>query len=127
MSNYNQNFGKSSENEALRYLKKQGYRILELNYKTTLGEIDIIARDKGTICFIEVKSRSSILYGQPKEALDKHKQHKISQSAVVYLKQKNSLEKRSRFDVLSVIRDENKQLSFELLKDAFCLEANYAY
>lgn len=127
MNNYNQNFGKSSENEALRYLKKQGYRILELNYKTTLGEIDIIARDKGTICFIEVKSRSSLLYGQPKEALDKHKQHKISQNAVIYLKQNNSLEERSRFDVLSVIRDENKRLSFELLKDAFCLEANYAY
>ncbi len=127
MTNYNQNFGKSSENEALRYLRKQGYRILELNYKTRLGEIDIIAQDKDTICFIEVKSRSSILYGQPKEALDKYKQHKISQSAVVYLKQKNSLEKRSRFDVLSVIRDENKRLSFELLRDAFCLEANYTY
>ena len=127
MSRYNLSFGKSSENEAVKYLREQGYKILATNYKSRLGEIDIVAKEGRVVCFVEVKSRSSLAFGFPQEAVTKLKQHKISQSAIVYLKEKRWLEQSCRFDVLSIIRDEQAQARFELLKDAFDLDGNYTY
>ena len=127
MSKYNLNFGKSSEDKALSYLRWQGYKILETNYKKKLGEIDIIAKDDGRFCFIEVKSRSSVMFGLPKEAVNRRKQHKLSQSALAYLKERQLLNQSCRFDVLALNRDEQGQPGFELLKDAFELNGNYSY
>lgn len=127
MSRYNLSFGKSSENEAVKYLREQGYKILATNYKSRLGEIDIVAKEGRVVCFVEVKSRSSLAFGSPKEAINKRKQRKISQSAVIYLKEKCRLEQSCRFDVLAITRDEQGQAQFELVKDAFVLEGNYTY
>lgn len=127
MSKYNQNFGKSSEGKAISYLKEKGYKILETNYRNKLGEVDIIAKDDSRICFIEVKSRSSLMYGLPKEAVHRHKQFKMSQAAVVYLKEKGLLDRPCRFDVLSIIDNGRDGGQFELIKDAFCLSGNYSY
>ena len=127
MSRYKIDLGKSSESMAAGYLEKNGYKILECNYKSRFGEIDIIATDKRTMCFVEVKSRSSCGHGLPKEAVDRHKQHKISQSALSYIKERQLMNQSCRFDVLSVLKDTNKQSQFELIKNAFELEGNYSY
>lgn len=125
MSKYNLNFGKSSEDKALSYLRGQGYKILEANYKNKLGEIDIIGKDDGRFCFIEVKSRSSVIFGLPKEAVSRHKQYKISKIAIAYLKERGLLNRPCRFDVLSILGQDYSQ--FELIKDAFSLAGNYNY
>ena len=59
------------------YLKKNKYKIIATNYTCQLGELDIIAKDKDTYVFIEVKTRSSFKYGLPREAVDEFKRHKI--------------------------------------------------
>ncbi len=68
--------GREGEEEAVKFIKKQGYRILQTNFKTRSGEIDIIAEDKKTVAFIEVKTRSSEEYGSPLSAVNHHKQKK---------------------------------------------------
>jgi len=85
MLDHRQQLGKSGETTAVQYLKKNGYRILEQNYRTDLGEIDIIAKDKDTLVFIEVKARTSYRFGDPKYAVTQKKQRKISMVALSYL------------------------------------------
>lgn len=98
---------------------------MDTNYRTKLGEIDIIGRERSEVCFIEVRSRSSTLFGYPKDSIDKHKQNKIIKSAVIYLKEKCLWEKGCRFDVLSIVRN-REQIDFELIRGAFELD-NYRY
>jgi putative endonuclease len=86
MLNRHQQFGKRSERLAAEFLKRTGYRILETNYRSPVGEIDIIAREKATIVFVEVKARSSNRFGSPKGAVTPAKQRKISMAALDYLK-----------------------------------------
>jgi putative endonuclease len=69
MQNKRQQIGEKGESLAAWYLKKSGYKIIEQNYRTPLGEIDIIAKEKKTIVFVEVKSRQSVRYGNPKWAV----------------------------------------------------------
>jgi len=126
VSKDNINFGKSAEDEAADFLKKSGYKILERNYRTNLGEIDIIARDKDTICFIEVKARRSDKFGLPQESVFNHKQKQISRTALLFLKTKNLLDKKARFDVVSVLCL-GETHSINLIKNAFDLEERFTY
>ncbi len=119
--------GKEGEELALGFLKAQGYRIKERNFKNKLGEIDIVAQDKDTICFIEVKTRTNEDFGTPLEAVMPRKQHKLSQLALSYLKSKDLLTQRARFDVVSLMKSEDGVPEISLLKDAFELSAPYAY
>ncbi len=96
-------FGKAGEIVATQYLKKQKYKILERNYKNTIGEIDIIAKKKGVIIFVEVKTRLSSAFGDPLEAIDDIKQMKIRNVASMYLKSKGLLDSPCRFDAISVL------------------------
>lgn len=121
MSKYNLDFGKAGENRAEVFLKHNGYKILVRNYRTKLGEIDIIAKDKNTVCFIEVKTRSDEKFGLPVESITNTKQRQIIKTATVYLKENNLLEKRARFDVVSVIGAEEGQ-KIEVIKNAFSLD-----
>jgi len=118
MVNSFQIFGKNNESLAAIYLKRQGYRILEQNYRTRIGEIDIIARDNETIAFIEVKSRSSAAFGSPKYAVTLQKQHKISKVALQYLKSTHQTHVRARFDVVAIFSDSGQD-TIELIKNAF--------
>ncbi len=128
MSKYRLNFGKSSENQAVKYLSGQGYKILETNYRNKLGEVDIVAKDNNCLCFVEVKSRSSAIFGLPKEAVGRSKQQKICRMALSYLKEKGLLgNAAARFDVLSIGSDSRQQPSFELIKNAFSAEDKYIY
>lgn len=119
MFNANQQFGRQSEAMAAAYLKRQGYRILETNYKNQLGEIDIIARDMGILAFVEVKARRSSRFGNPKYAVTREKQIRISRVALSYLKTLGQLDKRARFDV--VVITEIGGAKIELVKNAFDL------
>ena len=119
MLNRQQIFGKKSETEAVKHLKKLGYKIIEKNYKTKIGEIDIIAKDKDTLVFIEVKARNSAKFGNPKQAVTSKKQKKISMVALQYLKSIKKSNAKARFDVVAVIKDKNKYYSVEIIKNAF--------
>lgn len=89
---------------AKEYLINKGYKIIDTNYKNKIGEIDIIAKLKNTIVFVEVKARESVKFGLPREAVNFYKQQKIRNVAIGYLKFKGLYEKVSvRFDVIDII------------------------
>lgn len=116
----NKKIGSDGESLARQYLTARGYRVLEENFRCRLGEIDLIAQEGKTICFIEVKARRSLAQGQPYEAVNFRKKRKLSQMAVFYLKHKfNSLEIPSRFDVISIVQDKNNAPSIQHIKSAF--------
>jgi len=118
MTNRDQQFGEICEAIAVEHLKKHGYRILEQNYRTKFGEIDIIAKDKGAIVFIEVKARRSYRFGNPKWAITPKKQRKISMVALYYLKATKLRDVRARFDVVAIHPIQGDQ-SIEIIKNAF--------
>ena len=109
--------GKEGEALAVEYIRKKGYRILERNYRTFSGEIDIIARDGDTLVFVEVKARADHAFGYPFEAVDRRKREKIRKVALGFMK---ALKKEvpARFDVLSISMI-NGRGSVEHIKDAF--------
>jgi len=94
--------GKEGEKIAAAFLKKNGYRISNINFRCVLGEIDIIARDKGELVFIEVKTRKSGELGYPEQAVGIKKQKKMSQLALWYLQEKNITDASARFDVVAI-------------------------
>ncbi|MFH1563012.1 MAG: YraN family protein [Nitrospirota bacterium] len=114
--------GKAGEALALKYLRRHGYKIIEQNYKTRSGEIDIIAKNKDVLAFIEVKTRKSLEYGLPQEAVDIRKQRQISKVALEYLARMNGQEIDCRFDIVAITWLKNQKPQIELLKDAFCSE-----
>ena len=109
--------GEKGEGLAVKFLKKNGYKIIEKNYKTPLGEIDIIARENDVLAFVEVKTRESLEFGQPFESVNLSKRRKIANVATLYLKRLKEIP-QCRFDVVS-INYENSKPELELIKDAF--------
>ena len=111
---------KKGEALAGKLLKKRGYKILKRNYVSKYGEIDIVAYDKGTICFVEVKTRQSENYGPPELAVTKEKRKRIIRTALNYLVINHIENTDYRFDVVSILykEDENKP-DIELFESAF--------
>lgn len=109
--------GKEGEALAVEYIRKKGYRILEKNFRTFSGEIDIIAKDGETLVFVEVKTRADHAFGYPFEAVDRRKREKIRKVALGFMK---GLKKEvpARFDVLSISMV-NGRGNVEHIKDAF--------
>ena len=95
--------GKLGEEKAIEFLIKNGYKIIEKNYKTKIGEIDLIAKKKKEIVFIEVKTRSSDKFGLPEEAVNERKLKKIEKVALLYLNSKK-IDLPYRFEVLSIMK-----------------------
>jgi putative endonuclease len=110
--------GLEGEQLAVRHLKRLGYRIICRNYRSPLGEIDIIARHQGVLVFVEVKSRSTETFGSPKLALTPAKQLKLSQVAWHYLQQHNLTEASARFDVVTISRMQGSP-HLEVIENAF--------
>ncbi|QTA79751.1 UPF0102 [Desulfonema limicola] len=119
MLNEQQIFGQTGEALSCYLLEQNGYIILEKNFKTKMGEIDIIARDKNTIVFIEVKARRTGNFGNPKYAVNWKKKKKISMAALYYLKTTNQSNAKARFDVVSIISEPSKKPQIEIIKNAF--------
>jgi len=109
--------GNMGEKAAVKYLKKNGYNIIECNFYSKFGEIDIIAKDKEYYVFIEVKTRKSDLFGGGEAAVNIAKQNRIRKTAEIYLQEKN-LNTAVRFDVALVYE---KETGFEIgvIKNAF--------
>ena len=112
--------GDRGERAAVRYLKKQRFRIISKQYRNSYGEVDIIALDGKTIVFVEVKTRTSTNDGQPFEAVDLRKQEKITRIALAWLKQHGRLEDSARFDVVSILwPDERGEPQIQHFRNAF--------
>lgn len=120
MLNRFQIFGKKGEAMAAKHLKKMGYTILEKNHKNRMGEIDIIAKDKQVLVFVEVKSRSSSSYGTPEAAIHPEKIQKLTRAALFYLKAHQITGSPARFDVVSVYLENKKEKPvIKVIQNAF--------
>ncbi len=110
--------GKKGEEVALRFLKKRGYRIVEKNYVCKMGEMDIIAKEKDTLVFVEVKTRTSTFFGPPQLAVNSRKQRQLSKVALNYLNEKRLKDVKARFDVVAILIGQKGE-EIELIRDAF--------
>ena len=102
MTMQRQNLGKTGEDLAVEELTAQGYAILERRYRTRYGEIDIVARDGGTIVFVEVKARATAEFGTAAEAITPYKQRRLASMAVDYLARNHLTDQPCRFDVVAI-------------------------
>ncbi len=112
--------GRRGEEVASRFLKKKGYRIIEKNYACKMGEMDIIAKEKDALVFIEVKTRTSREFGPPQLAVNTRKQRQLSKVALNYLNEKRLRDVKARFDVVAIVFEGGKE-EIELIQDAFDL------
>ncbi len=110
-------FGKYGEDLACDYIKKSGYKIIERNFRIRGGEIDIIALDKKTLVYVEVKTRSSHQFGLPEESVTYHKLKFLERASKFYRLQRKNLPELERIDVVSIDLVENKP-KITLIKNA---------
>ena len=111
--------GAAGEKEASVFLKKKGYKILGANLRTPFGEIDLVARHKGVMVFVEVKSRISASLGPPYLSITREKQRHIIKNALFYLKCRRMTDARWRIDIVSVILDcDRRSKNIELIENA---------
>ncbi|MBN1596601.1 YraN family protein [candidate division FCPU426 bacterium] len=111
--------GLAAEEQAVHFLVAQGYQVLVRNYQCRYGEIDVIARQGDTLCFVEVKSRSKPDFGSPAEAVNRIKQRRIARTAAHYLMKKYPAgEPACRFDVVTIL----PQGEPEIMMNAFFAE-----
>ncbi len=109
--------GKRGENLAARLYKKEGYRILCRNYSNRHGEVDVIAIKKGLLVFCEVKTRRSLMYGKPFEAITEEKQKRIRRLAEGFIANKRIDFCSVRFDAVSILVGNKLEISH--IKNAF--------
>ncbi|MFZ5352584.1 MAG: YraN family protein [Bacillota bacterium] len=124
----NKQLGSDGEDIACKYLFSKGYRVLQRNFTCKIGEIDIVAAERDTLVFIEVKTRTSEKYGKPCEAVSASKQKKIVKTALWYMTQFKMFDYMSRFDVIELLMDdEGKSYIVNHIKDAFQYSGKYGY
>ena len=122
------NIGKIGEDIASKYLEAKGYKIKKRNYRTFLGEIDIICEYKGNLIFVEVKTRRSDKFGYPEEAINLAKQRKIIKNALCYLSKYHLWEKNCCFDVVLISISNHKDIKrIKHIRNAFYLDSKLAY
>lgn len=117
MADHN-DFGKIAEDMAADFLQKNGYKILTRNFRFQKAEIDIITEKDDLIIIVEVKARSTDVFMLPQEAVTKTKIRSIVLAANHYLEEYNK-QNEVRFDIISVLPDENKNLIIDHITDAF--------
>ena len=98
-------YGTAGEFKAKQFLQQKKYIVLAMNYRTKMGEIDLIMKDKDTIVFVEVKARNTLAFGYPRESVTPQKQRKIQQIAQLYLMKTKNINKPIRFDVVEILGD----------------------
>ncbi|MBI3307054.1 MAG: YraN family protein [Candidatus Omnitrophica bacterium] len=111
--------GDRGEMVGAAYLVRNGYKILEKNYRCLLGEIDIVAEKGERIIFVEIKTRNSEMFGRPEEAVHSAKQRKLIQLAKWYLKDKKLWDRSAGFAVLAVSWKAKSDPEIRLIEDAF--------
>lgn len=111
----NRAVGTTFEQKAADYLEKNGYSVIEKNFRCKIGEIDLIAKSEGYLCFVEVKYRSGTTKGFPAEAINYNKIRRITRTAQFYLLlHKLPQDTPCRFDAVVILDDK-----IELIKNAF--------
>jgi putative endonuclease len=120
--------GAHGEKLACRFLRRKGYKILYRNFKgRSGGEIDIVCRDRDTLVFVEVKTRTREDFGRPIAAVDREKKKRISRGGLNWLRMLDDPDILFRFDVVEVIIAEDAGPRLELIKNAFPLSKPYIY
>lgn len=114
----NREKGIRGESIAKSYLLSKGYRILTTNYRKKQGEIDIIALDKMTLVFIEVKTRTGTSFGYAYEAVNRKKQDKIIKTSYVFIKENNFNNYQLRYDIIEIYLTEKIKVNH--IENAFC-------
>ena len=115
--------GREGEDRAAEFLIAQGYRILERNYRTRSGEIDLIALHEGQVVFVEVKTRASDAYGAPELAVNPRKRLRMVKTALGYLKYKKLHQMPCRFDVVAISSAAGQKV--ELIQNAFEMDRTH--
>jgi putative endonuclease len=111
--------GQAGEETAERYLKQRGYEIIERNYRSQQGEIDLIAREGDFLVFVEVKSYSFRSVGSPAGAVRKSKRESVIHAAQTYIYKQQIKDTYCRFDVLTIYRRLDGSRAIELYRNAF--------
>jgi putative endonuclease len=110
--------GPRGENAAAKHLRNLGYRIITRNFRTDLGEIDIIARDGNTLVFVEVKTRADDA-AAPEQQVNEHKQHQLTKVAKLYLSRYGIPRPPARFDVVAIVWPTGRDPQIRHLPNAF--------
>lgn len=112
-------FGRAGEAQAEQFLLGKGYRILERNLRTSLGELDLVAEDGGVLVFVEVKARTTEAFGGALLAVDRRKQARLARLAAQFLARRHWADRACRFDVVLIQGQPSANLRIEHVKDAF--------
>lgn len=110
--------GKGGEQIAKQYLEDKGYEILDENWTFGKAEIDLIGYKNGLMVFVEVKSRSSVAFGQPEDFVDKAKQKQMELASLEYIELMNH-QHEIRFDIIAITFFKNKNYTLKHIEDAF--------
>ena len=120
MTDVRRALGAAGEAAAVTELERRGYRILARNVRTRMGELDVVARDGQTLCFVEIKARRSTAFGFPQEAVTRQKQHHVARMAQWYLKAHRLTGVSARFDVVAVLLDPaGRPTQIDVIQNAF--------
>ena len=109
--------GQRAEQLAAEFLERSGFSIIERNYRCRLGEIDLIAEEKGVLCFIEVRSLLSLAHGHPFETINSGKRARLIRAVRHYLSRRGGANREMRFDAVSVVYQPERRI--ELIRGAF--------
>ncbi|HHU78691.1 MAG: YraN family protein [Caldicoprobacterales bacterium] len=127
MSRERQELGKWGEEQGCSYLSSRGWEILRRNYRSALGEVDIIASQGDQLIFVEVKTRRSTAYGYPAESVNYKKRLKYEQLALYFLKETGRIDSSCRFDVLEVIVNRDNTFCINHIVNAFQAQSSRYY
>jgi putative endonuclease len=120
--------GRHGEKLAARFLRRRHhYKVLYRNFRAPRGgEVDIVCRDGDTLVFVEVKTRSTTLFGRPAEAVDLEKQKLITRGARAWLRMLDNSDVLFRFDIVEIVMEQGKP-QFNLICNAFQMSESYMY
>ena len=117
----NASVGNRGEELATAFLERNGFAIIERNFRCKGGEVDIVASEGKTLVFVEVKSRKTMTYGVPQLAVTPFKQRQISKAALTWLARNYRHDSPARFDVIAILLSSDHQHQVEHIKNAFDL------
>ena len=118
--NYRSEFGRMAEDLALRFLQKHDMTLLERNFRSRFGEIDLIMQENNTIIFVEVRSRKNKAFLHPAETIDSSKRNKIRRTSQVFMQRTSAGNRYDwRFDVITLVGRRENEMEIEWIKSAF--------
>jgi putative endonuclease len=117
----NAGVGNRGEELAAAFLVRNGFELIERNFRCKGGEVDIVAKDGKTLVFVEVKSRKTLTYGVPQLAVTPFKQRQISKAALTWLAKNHKHDSPARFDVIAILLNGDYQHQIEHIRNAFDL------